>query len=769
MTAARVFVSALSPDNMGELRCASFETHGEDFLSALVSTPEPVVARLRGDSLERWTADAARLAAELASVAPSTTDLPSEDARKRKARNAIKAQIPALVPAHFSGLRRLGAECLGRQVVGLDFDHVGGETFADVMAHLRDVLEGLFVAVHTTATVRNADGTWRVRAYVLLDGEATPAEWDARVKPWMRSLGETDENALDVVRLLYCPIVTDGYAHAVLDGARLVLADLPAAPIAPPSAVRLTAASSPSAPSSAKRREAAAALLGGAWPATGRHGAQLALAGALCRDGWDESDAVDLLCDVCRTAGDEDRTKRMTTVRDTFARASSGSTFSGWTSLEKHVDVSIVAAARGLLDRDADDRRAFLAEVCPSANDTIPPVAAPAALPAPSSPGFHVVWGADLAKPVPPVPYLMRYFGIAPGRPTLLAGYGGVGKTVIAQHLGLHVAAGKGFCWGLPVAKGRVIHIDYEMTLDPVKRRYQRLALALGIDLAGCDLGTSSMPSVYLSDASAEDALCRCVDGGTLAFVDNLAAATATATEKENESGIRKYLDKLTRVTSRTGCTFVVLVHERKASKDEGGGMQRVRGSGAITDAAGSVISVGATEGDGIVSIGQTKASGAKKRDALLLKIDDEWAGSPPTEDDDAPGLTVQRIEERPVSEQSAKLQARIVELLSKGPQESKRKIEQALGSRNGACGIELDALVVRRVVARIPGRGFCLDTATARTARVTAAVAAEALCTHAAIAKAAHVDTDVVAAAVRAQVITLSAGVDSSFMVVPS
>ena len=760
-----VFVSCLSPYNMGELSRPSFPTPGEGFLRALVSKPAEVVARLHDVTLEAWTAEVAALAAELAAVAPAAADSPDDDARKKKARNAIKARIPAIVPARFSGAARLGAECLGRQIVGLDFDHVGGETFEDVVSHLGDVLEGLFVAVHTTATVRNADGTWRVRAYVLLDHEATPDEWNALVRPWMRSLGETDENALDVVRLLYCPIVTEGYDFAVIDGGRLVLADLLVAPIAPLSTVRLAAASAVAAAPS-KRREAASALLGGSWPATGRHGAQLALAGALCRDGWAEEDAVDFLADVCRTAGDEDRAKRTATVRDTFARSANGSTFSGWTSLEKHVDPAIVDAARGLMNEGAQ----IMAEITRELRARVPANDVASDVPeAPTSPGFHLVWGADLAKPVPAVPYVMRYFGIAPGRPTLLAGYGGVGKTVIAQHLGLHIAAGKGFCWGLPVAKGRVLHIDYEMTLDPVKRRYQRLAFALGIDLAACDLGTSSMPTIYLSDTAAEDALCRCVDGGTLAFVDNLAAATATATEKENESGIRKYLDKLTRVTSRTGCTFVVLVHERKASKDESGGMQRVRGSGAITDAAGSVISVGAAEGDGIVSIGQTKASGAKKRDALLLKIDDEWAGSPPSEDDDAPGLIIQRIEERPVSEQSAKLQGKIVELLSKGPQESKRKIEQALGSRNGACGVELDALLVRRVVVRIPGRGFCLDTPTARTERVRAAVAAEALYTHAAIAKAAHVDTDVVAAAVRAQVVTLSAGVDSAFMVVPS
>ncbi len=259
---------------------------------------------------------------------------------------------------------------------------------------------------------------------------------------------------------------------------------------------------------------------------------------------------------------------------------------------------------------------------------------------------FVFVTATDLAKPLPPVRYVVKHFGIAPGRPSLLAGYGGLGKTVLAQLLALHMAGGVENCWGLPIATGRVCHFDYEMTQDPLQRRYQRLALGHGIALPSCDLLLASMPNIYLSDEKAEEAYCRATEGAMFAIVDNLAAATASSLTKENESGIRKYLDRLTRVTQKTGCAFWVLAHERKASKEEGGsGLQRVRGSSAITDACGSVISI-SVSATGIMSLSHNKSS-RKKGDDLHLKIVDccfEQASGSPGEED-SPGLRVERVD----------------------------------------------------------------------------------------------------------------------------
>ena len=162
---------------------------------------------------------------------------------------------------------------------------------------------------------------------------------------------------------------------------------------------------------------------------------------------------------------------------------------------------------------------------------------------APLASPFRFVWADELSKPVPPVHYIVRRFGIARGRPSLLAGYGGIGKTILAQVLGLAVASGVRECWGLPVATGRVLHFDYEMTLEPIQRRYQRLAVGHGLNLA-CkrNLGISSMPGLYLSDAAAEDALCAATERATLALVDNLAAASRRPARRRTRLGISPVL-----------------------------------------------------------------------------------------------------------------------------------------------------------------------------------------------------------------------------------
>ncbi len=102
----------------------------------------------------------------------------------------------------------------------------------------------------------------------------------------------------------------------------------------------------------AAKRAASATLLGKAWPERGRHAAQLALAGALKRDGWSQEDALEFLCNVCREAGDEDRAKREKTIAATWR---AGENVTGWSSLTAHVDATIVEDARKQLNFHASD------------------------------------------------------------------------------------------------------------------------------------------------------------------------------------------------------------------------------------------------------------------------------------------------------------------------------------------------------------------------------------------------------------------------------
>lgn len=370
-----------------------------------------------------------------------------------------------------------------------------------------------------------------------------------------------------------------------------------------------------------------------ACPSTGgRHELSLQLAGALVSSRLPfhiEPEQVPMFVrETCRAAGFGTLDQKLENGRRTVALYQSGGAVAGMPSLR--AAFPLVATALDPLYVEP------------------PKQPAPAPAPAPTvqpAVGFIGVSAAELAKPLPPVSYVVQHFGIARGRPTLLSGYGGLGKTIIIQALCLHIAGGVGHCWGLPVETGPVWHFDYEMTQSPLQRRYQRLAHGHGIALASCALTLCSMPEIYLSDDRAEDELCKATEGVSLAVVDNLAAAAATSDVGENEAGIRRYLDRLTRVTSKTDCAFIVLAHERKGNKndDESTSLQRVRGSSAITDACGSVISISADLDAGVLILSQRKASAGKAGDDITLKLVDVL-GSTPSPDPE--GLRVERVGE---------------------------------------------------------------------------------------------------------------------------
>ncbi len=555
-----------------------------------------------------------------------------------------KGELPLWAPADFKGGHRNIDNVTAVFALTLDVDE---DPIPD--AHeLKRAFFGLRAVCYSSPSATASAPRWR--AAVALSRPVTGEEYSrlwAYLTP--RLPFRVGQASKDPSRQWYsaCEGADGSYDFISLTGAALDVDDLlecaPEVDIVQNTIVAPTVASAPSSIA----RDAAASLLGTAWPVRGRHQAQLALAGALCREGWSQGAATDFLCAVCRHAGDEDRPKREKTTADAYRRAQTGAKTQGWTSLAAHVGGGVVDEVRALFNPHENAQKDFLKEISCLAEIIQKNSRNTESLKKEiGEPSFSFVTAVDLSKPLPPVTYVVKHFGISPGRPSLLAGYGGLGKTVVAQLLALHMAAGVENCWGLPIATGAVRHFDYEMTQDPLQRRYQRLAVGHGIELASCDLQLSSMPSIYLSDDAAESALCRATEGALFAIMDNLAAATASSLTKENESGIRKYLDRLTRVTSKTGCTFWVLAHERKASKEEGGsGLQRVRGSSAITDACGSVVSISVAPGTGVMSLSHNKSS-RKKGDDLHLKIVDccfEQATGVPEED--SPGLRVERVD----------------------------------------------------------------------------------------------------------------------------
>jgi AAA domain len=95
----------------------------------------------------------------------------------------------------------------------------------------------------------------------------------------------------------------------------------------------------------------AALALSAAWPATGRHLAQRALAGALAKLGWSEDAVAEFIYAVVehRYPGCGDLEKRRATARDTRNAVAGGRDVEGWHTLEARVDAGAVLAARRAL------------------------------------------------------------------------------------------------------------------------------------------------------------------------------------------------------------------------------------------------------------------------------------------------------------------------------------------------------------------------------------------------------------------------------------
>lgn len=238
----------------------------------------------------------------------------------------------------------------------------------------------------------------------------------------------------------------------------------------------------------------------------------------------------------------------------------------------------------------------------------------------PSRDDYNIVGADRLFAPLPPVDWLCQSLRIAPGAPTLFAGYGYSGKSVALQSLALSVASGSSL-WGARACKlGKVLHLDYEQGHRITAGRYQRLAYADGIDpsrLVGW-LECGILPSAQLH----RDVLSWMGEGRALVIVDSWRAAHADV--DENSSDVRKTLDAMGSASEKTGCTFATLSHARKPMKDSvGGGKMSIRGSSGFFDGCQTVYLFDGTDvGAPVVSLEKDRIQGASI-EPFVLAIED--------------------------------------------------------------------------------------------------------------------------------------------------
>ena len=328
---------------------------------------------------------------------------------------------------------------------------------------------------------------------------------------------------------------------------------------------------------------------------------------------------------------------------------------------------------------------------------------------------FAWIDSPTILAPMPPAVWVVPGLCIGPGRPTLLTGYGFSGKTIAVQALDMAIAAGLK-AWGeYRCEAGRVLHIDLEQGERATRRRFARLAFASQITESDLDgrLRLSSFPRVYLTTEGIETILCRECEGVALCSIDSFRAAIPGL--DENSSDVRVVLDTLTRVSERTGTAFVVLHHEGKDAQgpDQRDRRQKARGSSAIFDAAGTVISLSASAPYEPVKVSFRKVSASAEglhAAEFFLKFED----CPDDEGrDDRAGLRVVHMLADQVAQSTSPAEAMratseaIVRYLRDHPRSTGRSIAEGTAGRRSTVLAAIDQLeIAGRITGdKAPGR----------------------------------------------------------------
>ncbi|GMV16714.1 MAG: hypothetical protein AMXMBFR56_49380 [Polyangiaceae bacterium] len=197
---------------------------------------------------------------------------------------------------------------------------------------------------------------------------------------------------------------------------------------------------------------------------------------------------------------------------------------------------------------------------------------------------------ADLAhEPLPKVEYVVERLAIAPGRPTVIFGQSGRGKTLFTSYIASCVALNLPLFGRHDVRAGEVLHLDYELGAVEMQTRYRQMVVGLGLDLdAAPGIWFRSYPGVKLDEAAARAHLRQAMDGKQLFIIDPLSRATSAT---DNDPRIGDALAMTGELSNELGVAVVWVHHEGKRV-----GTGYGRGSSAIQDSAGCVLRVSSPE-----------------------------------------------------------------------------------------------------------------------------------------------------------------------------
>ncbi len=248
-----------------------------------------------------------------------------------------------------------------------------------------------------------------------------------------------------------------------------------------------------------------------------------------------------------------------------------------------HVRGLVLASVTGNDNGPAGPAPAAPAPAAPAATTPSPVLAAAPAAPAPTF--FRTKDWTEIMAPLGEVPWLCRGIDLVKGRPAIIGGKSGQGKTWAAQALAMAVATGQPAFGRFDVRQGAVVHLDLDQGEHLTRQRYQQLARGFGVvGELPIQLASSSHKLDEHAAFAALLGLCR---GKALCVIDCLRNASS---EEENSSAFAAPLQMMARVSELTDCAIVVLHHAGKGDGTDH--VDVLRGTSAISGAAGVVLRV---------------------------------------------------------------------------------------------------------------------------------------------------------------------------------
>lgn len=363
----------------------------------------------------------------------------------------------------------------------------------------------------------------------------------------------------------------------------------------------------------------AAAICEGHIAGSQRNNRSRAYAGSLCTAGWPAEDIRQLFSAVFEVCGvePEQRSKDTDAVERTILSFSQGSHVTTVGSLaiagligEQQARVfqrisrspaqiaTEAAVARSAVGTDVRERliaeaRALDASELTDAAEQLAALASQPVDPGDSRLGRII----NLREPPQRLDFLCEGLGIAPGKISAIAGFGGVGKGPFLDAFALCTAAGKRFL-GHHIRRSRVVLLDFE-TGPLLEWRLARLANGLEIDLGA--LQDEEWLTCIHARPPLDDEYLRlletCVEKDSLVCIDSYTSAVPA---DQRDSSFASMAFALGSLSARRNATFLVVAHERKQQAGvKTGALELISGHAAFSAAMQTAISLRpATEGD---------------------------------------------------------------------------------------------------------------------------------------------------------------------------